>query len=469
MINRFLKRTALTSIATCAAVFTLTAQPVFAADDLRTLVQEVKAQARSEAAHNKEREARFRSSLNERTKLMSEAQAEVARLTAQRDSLKATFEQNEIELGELEEQLTRRSGDLGELFGVFKQIANDTQSMTYDSLVSIDLPDRQAKIAALSEQKEVPDIEQMEALWEALLDEIALSGEVTRHTAQVVKPSGDTYESDVVRVGTFNAIAGDKYLRYLPENQQLVEFARQPKGYVTATAAKLSQASGEGVTGFALDPSRGVLLGLLVQSPSLIERIEQGKIVGYVIIAVAVIGLLIALFRLFDLSRISARVKKQRADLEHVDEDNPLGRVLAAYYQNKQFSVDVVSRKLEEVIFKEVANLRKGLPLLKVLAAIAPLLGLLGTVTGMIGTFQAITLFGTGDPKLMAGGISQALVTTVLGLVAAIPLLLLHSLLNSRATELAKVLGEQATGIVATQAQTMEAKRVIAQKKRENT
>lgn len=464
-----LKSQVFSSVLACAALISAPSTAVFAADDLRSLVQEVKSQARSEAAHNKERETRFRSSLNERSQLMSEAQAEVTKLTNQRDSLKATFEANEVELGDLQEQLTRRSGDLGELFGVYKQMANDTQSMTYDSLVSIDLPERQTTISALAEQKEVPGIDQMQTLWESLLDEIVLSGEVTKHTAKVIKPSGETYDSEVVRVGTFNAIAGDKYLRYLPENQQLVEFERQPKGYVTATAAKLSQASGDGSTGFAIDPSRGVLLGLLVQSPSLMERIEQGKIVGYVIIAVAIIGLVIALIRLFELSRVSARVKKQRADLEHIDENNPLGRVLGAFYQNKQFSVDVVSRKLEEVIFKEVASLRKGLPLLKVLAAIAPLLGLLGTVTGMIGTFQAITLFGTGDPKLMAGGISQALVTTVLGLVAAIPLLLLHSLLNSRATELAKVLGEQATGIVATQAQTMEVKRVIAQKKRDNT
>lgn len=466
---RYLKALTVTGLISGVLVAATAMSPAIAADDLRSLVQEVKASARSEAAHNKERETRFRSSLNERTQLMSQAQAEVNSLLSQRDSLKATFEQNEIELGELEEQLTRRSGDLGELFGVYKQIASDTQSMTYDSLVSVDLPERQTTIAELASQKEVPGIEQMQSLWEILLEEIVLSGEVTRHSGQVIKPSGDAYESDVVRVGTFNAIAGDKYLRYLPENQQLVEFERQPKGYVTSTAAKLSGASEGDVSGFAIDPSRGVLLGLLVQSPSLLERIEQGKIVGYVILVVAVIGLIIAFIRLFDLARVGAAVKKQRADLDHINENNPLGRVLGAFYQNKQFSVDVVSRKLDEVIFKEVANLRKGLPILKVLAAIAPLLGLLGTVTGMIGTFQAITLFGTGDPKLMAGGISQALVTTVLGLVAAIPLLLLHSLLNSRATELAKVLGEQATGIVATQAQTMEVKKVIAQKKREGS
>ncbi|WP_286807028.1 MotA/TolQ/ExbB proton channel family protein [Marinimicrobium sp. UBA4209] len=190
-----------------------------------------------------------------------------------------------------------------------------------------------------------------------------------------------------------------------------------------------------------------------MQSPSLGERVQQGKEVGYAIIVVGIIGMLIVIERLIKLARVSKRMRRQLKDMEHAENDNPLGRMMQAYYENKHLNdLDALSKKLEEVIFKDLAELRRGLSIIKVLAAIAPLMGLLGTVTGMIGTFQAITLFGTGDPKLMAGGISQALITTVLGLVVAIPLLLSSSLLSSRVQQLSKMIGEQASGMIADKA-----------------
>ena len=105
--------------------------------------------------------------------------------------------------------------------------------------------------------------------------------------------------------------------------------------------------------------------------------------------------------------------------------------------------------KLAEAVLSEPPKLEQGLTLLKIIAAVAPLMGLLGTVTGMIITFQAITIFGAGDPKAMAGGISSALVTTVLGLLVAIPTVLLHTVVNGRSQRIIHVLNEQATGIVA--------------------
>ncbi|MEM0911581.1 MAG: MotA/TolQ/ExbB proton channel family protein, partial [Pseudomonadota bacterium] len=303
---------------------------------------------------------------------------------------------------------------------------------------------------------EVPGIEAMESLWALMLDEIAQGAKISTFESDIVKPSGDHYASSVTRIGTFNIVSDGIYLNYLPENDQLVEFARQPGGSINASAVDIAQAQPGDSVAFAIDPSRGTLLGMLVQAPNLIERVKQGKEVGYAIIAVLIIGLIVVVRRLIVLSSVKRGMEKQLADMDHVQDNNPLGRALGAYYENKHLSVDVVTRKLDEVIVKDVAEIKKGLPFVKVLAAVAPLMGLLGTVTGMIGTFQAITLFGTGDPKLMAGGISQALVTTVLGLVAAIPLLLSHSLLNSRAQTLIKVLAEQAAGMVATQAEFLE-------------
>ena len=183
------------------------------------------------------------------------------------------------------------------------------------------------------------------------------------------------------------------------------------------------------------------------------ERVEQGKAVGYAIILLGIVGLIIVGQRLLTLTRIRSRINSQMKDLETPRPDNPLGRILISYIENKHLDLDTIKSRVEEVMFSDLAEIKKGLQLIKVFAAVAPLMGLLGTVIGMIGTFQAITLFGTGDPKLMAGGISQALVTTVLGLCAAIPLVLSHGLLSSQSTKLGKLIGEQFLSVVADKAQ----------------
>ncbi|MGD8637210.1 MAG: MotA/TolQ/ExbB proton channel family protein, partial [Gammaproteobacteria bacterium] len=212
------------------------------------------------------------------------------------------------------------------------------------------------------------------------------------------------------------------------------------------------EASPGEVVGTAVDPSRGSLLGLLIQAPSLRERIDQGGVVGYVIIVLGVIGLLIAVWRLLYLSGVGAGIRKQLKS-ETPNEKNPLGRILKVYDDNVDTDTETLELKLDEAILREAPNLEKWQGGIKVLAAVAPLLGLLGTVTGMIATFQAITLFGTGDPKLMAGGISQALVTTVLGLCVAIPLVLLHSWVAGRSRGLIEILEEQTAGIIARKAE----------------
>jgi len=428
---------------------------------LKDLVSEVKATASAEAKHNKEREQRFLADYNEQATLLKDAKADLASKEATKEALKTEFDANEAVLGEMQQQLEQRTGDLGELFGVFRQTASDTQSMIYDSLMSAQKPERVETIATLAEKKEVPTIAEIESLWSVMLDEIVGSSEVAQFESKIVKPNGEVYDGTVTRVGSFNVVSDDTYLRYEPSDGKLIEFSRQPSSSVRESASALSSASGSETVGFSLDPSRGVLLGLLVQSPDLMERVEQGKEVGYAIIAVGAIGLLIALYRFMAMSRVGMQISKQQKNMDQYSTDNPLGRVLNAFYENQKLSADVISRKLDEVIFKDASSFRSGLQTIKVLAAIAPLMGLLGTVTGMIGTFQAITLFGTGDPKLMAGGISQALVTTVLGLVASIPLLLSHSILTTRATALTKILGEQAAGMVARQAAKLEKEKLV--------
>ncbi|MGD8176376.1 MotA/TolQ/ExbB proton channel family protein [Marinimicrobium sp. ARAG 43.8] len=447
LINRPLKGLAL------AALGFALASPVMAQQTLDALYQKVSADARAESAYNSEREAEFLSRANEREQMLETVKSQLAEQEQRRETMKGMFDENEAVLSELTEQLDRRTGNLGELFGVFRQVSGDMQSIFFDSIVSAEFPERLETIETLADASEVPTIPEMQQLWSVMMQEIAESGHVSRFDSEIVLASGETYEAPVVRVGTFNVVSGDTYLNYESSTQELVELPRQPSGSVRSTAGALYDAGAGEAVAFALDPSRGSLLSLLVQSPSLGERVQQGKEVGYAILFIGFIGLLIVIERLIKLSRVSQRMRRQLKDMDHAESDNPLGRMMLAYYENRHLNdLDALSKKLDEVIFKDLAELRRGLSVIKVLAAIAPLMGLLGTVTGMIGTFQAITLFGTGDPKLMAGGISQALITTVLGLVVAIPLLLSSSLLSSRVQQLSKMIGEQATGLVADKA-----------------
>lgn len=425
----------------------------FSATPLTELLGKVEQEANAESKVNKEREQKFRAAASEQKALLSKAQARVRAAETMRDQLRTSFDENEVKIGELQEVLDRRTGDLGELFGVFRQTADDVETTAFSSLISAEMPERKAVAEALAETQEVPTIDEMRALWQLLIEEVAYSGTISKFQHDVVNPDGTSYPAEVVRVGAFNVITDDLYLNYLSESDSLIELARQPEGYVRSTAGDMSEASAGELVDFTIDPSRGALLGLLVQSPSLMERIEQGGTVGYAIIVVGIIGLLIVLERFFRISAVTSRMKKQLKSLDEIDTNNPLGRVMSAYFENKHLDIETIERKLQEVVIKDMAEIRRGLPVVKVLAAVAPLMGLLGTVTGMIGTFQAITLFGTGDPKLMAGGISQALITTVLGLCAAIPLLLTHSLINSRVSQVGKIISEQAAGLMAKKAE----------------
>ena len=169
-------------------------------------------------------------------------------------------------------------------------------------------------------------------------------------------------------------------------------------------------------------------------------------------IFLAAIGFLLVIERMITLTLIGRKVRAQIKS-NTVSSNNPLGRVLMVYEENKSVDVETLELKLDEAILKELPALERFLSTLKLIAAVAPLLGLLGTVTGMIETFQSIVLFGTGDPKMMASGIAEALVTTMEGLWVAIPTVLLHSFVASRSGSVVQVLEEQAAGIVALHAE----------------
>jgi biopolymer transport protein ExbB len=317
------------------------------------------------------------------------------------------------------------------------------------SLVSAEYPDRTKSLEQLAGSKTLPNVVQLEALWYVLQQEMTEAGKVSRFKGLVLSPGGQPEPATLTRVGSFTAInQAGRYLEYLPENGILAELPRQPAGRYR-DLAKAFATSSNGVAPMAIDPSRGAVLGLLVQSPETMERLQQGGFIGYLILALGALGAIVAVVRLVFLGRVGKRIERQRAEPHSPKDDNPLGRILGVVEGLSGEDSEALEGRLDEAILKEVPALERGRSLIKLLAAVAPLLGLLGTVTGMIATFQSISLFGTGDPKLMASGISQALVTTMLGLSAAIPLLFLHSLVYSRSRALVQVLDEQSAGLIA--------------------
>ena len=424
----------------------------WSAGELDQLLNQVKKARGEMSEENKQREARFQRERNSQRALLREVQAELTAEEQRSDRLTSAFTANEQLLTEMSDNLQVQVGNFGELFGVVRQVAGDTVGQVRSSLVSAQYPDRSDVATRLAQIKGLPSIEDLDALRVLLFEEMVESGKVSRFPTTIVTADGRDEQADVVRVGVHNLITGDRFLTYDTETGSIKELARQPQDRFRGAIDDLFEASPPTIVNTAVDPSRGSLLGLLIQAPSLSERIAQGGVVGYVIITLGIIGLLIALWRLVFLSGVSGGMRKQLKTSDP-SEKNPLGRILKVYDENRMNDTETLELKLDEAILREAPALEKWQGGIKVLAAVAPLLGLLGTVTGMIATFQAITLFGTGDPKLMAGGISQALVTTVLGLCVAIPLVLLHSWVAGRSRSLIEVLEEQTAGMIAQKAE----------------
>jgi biopolymer transport protein ExbB len=431
----------------------LAAPQALAVDSLDELLQQVRQSRSALSAENKEREQRFIQNRNEQQALLQQAQQELAAAEARSNQLTEQFNQNELQLAELNETLRLQLGNFGELFGVVRQVSGDTVGLIRSSLVTAQDNGREEVAERLAQVRGVPSMDELNDLRALLTEEMIRSGNVARFNATVTRPDGTQAEEELVRIGVFNLISGDRFFNYLPETQTILELARQPQARFRSMAENLFNASPNTTVAAAVDPGRGSLLALLIQEPSLGERIDQGGLVGYVIIALGIVGLLIALVRWLYLGAAGARIRGQLKSADQPNEKNPLGRILKVYDDNRDVDTETLELKLDEAILREVPKLETWQGAIKVIAAVAPLLGLLGTVTGMIVTFQAITLFGTGDPKLMAGGISQALVTTVLGLTVAIPLVLLHSVVASRSKALIEVLEEQSAGIIAKQAE----------------
>lgn len=414
---------------------------------IEQLIKQVRTEAHDERRHNQAREARFIAERDRRKQRLTELKAQVAKAKTYAEKLRGRFEQNQETLIELDKQLQKEAGDLSDLFAVVRQNAVELRSLIWRSMISAQFPKRADFLDRLGAKTGFNiSMDELKQVWMLVLDEINQAGKVVRFKAPIITTKGEEVTSMVTRSGVFTATSKGRFLKYLPESGKLVELARQPALRYQEMATDLEQAE-EGLHAMAVDPTKGSILGLLVRSPDLLERIRQGGYIGYLILLLGVVGLLIVAYRYLWLGLVGRRIKYQ-LNSNKPGPDNPLGRLMATAAEAAQAGSQVLTMRFEETINTEARRLNVGLTTLTVFAAVAPLLGLLGTVTGMIETFQSISLFGTGDPKLMSGGISQALITTQLGLMVAIPLLLLHSFLHGKANGMVAILEEQGARIL---------------------
>lgn len=415
-----------------------------------SLVQQATQEKAQQQQHNQQREAGFVQTAQELQAAKAELLAERNRLQKEADQLSSQFSDNENTLARLEETLRLETGSLGEMFGVVRQNAKELQSELDQSVTGVEPRAHQQSIDDVVAAKTLPSMAQLRGLWQAMSEEIRASGQVQTTEIQWLNGQGETQTVPALRLGSLGLISEQGYVKWDNARQQALSYQQLPSDFPTFSHIR-TLVDGDVVT-MKVDPSRGVLLEQLALTPTLSQRLQAGGVIGNVILVLLGVGLIIALYRGAILATLRQKIKAQLKNPEQPG-NNPLGRILAVYNKEQQRSVEALELRLLEAVVDEQNHLETGLSMLKLLAALAPMLGLLGTVTGMIETFQVITQFGNGDPKVMAGGISMALVTTVEGLIAAIPLLLAHNILSAQAEAIRNILDKQGIGLVAQQAE----------------
>ena len=420
---------------------------------INELLGKVRADAAETERENAARIREFEQNAAQQEAKLREARAELATLERQARSVQSTFDSNQVRIDRLEAQLKSAQGDFGEVFGLARSKAAEFKSTLDASLVSAQEPGRTAVLGRIADSKALPTSDQLNQIWLLMLDEMKAQSETATFKTNVANLGEGVL---VTRVGAFNAFTDDtgEFLQYNPPSEEnptasMALLPKQPSDKSVVGAAKaVTTASAGSLVDAPIDPTRGSLLQSFELVPSVKERIDQGRVIGKIIIGLLILGAILGIIRIFMLLGTAAAVRGQKGKTQ-ASSKNPLGRIMLAADSAKGKGSEVMELKMDEAILRESPKLEAGLNLLKLAAGIAPLLGLLGTVTGMIQTFQAMMIYGTGDPQLMAGGISEALVTTMLGLIAAIPLLILHSFCSSLARGVQSTLEEQSAGIVA--------------------
>jgi biopolymer transport protein ExbB len=396
------------------------------------------------------------------SKLKSESQMLEKQLREIETALIERTEQEKL----LSEKLGEASSEIRELVGFVRVSARDLEGNLNQSPQSAFFPDRIEILEAIKNEQKFPDMADIERMASLLFDEIAFSGAVSVRKGIIVDRDGTEVEADILVLGNFTAayryFSEVGFLLYSDTSKRFFALSKLPSSRIQKRIASYM----DGQSDYSpVDISRGGALRQLTHKLSLMEQIPQGGPIVWPILLILVLGVLIVLERGYFLYRYSINADQfmqcisdsiaqgkwdecQTMCVKH--ETKAVPKIILAGLKVREMDRQDMENALQESILREIPRLEKFLSTLGVLAGIAPLLGLLGTVAGMIETFHVITYFGTGDPRMMSGGISEALVTTMLGLSVAIPLMLCHTLLTRRVDTITAQMEEKAVSFVNT-------------------
>ncbi|HET7675336.1 MAG TPA: MotA/TolQ/ExbB proton channel family protein [Gammaproteobacteria bacterium] len=430
------------------------------ANSLDGLLNHVESIGQQDQALFAQHRAAFNAASPEQQKaMMKQAQAALDQAKTASTDLSKQFSANELNITKLTRQLKTQAdtADLTGVFSVAQKTADSVASTLQNSLTATQFspppgqPGRLAFLQTLSSETTMPTLDDLQRLWFEIQREMTAQGQVVRYQAPVVRSNNERVTSKVIRVGSFTATSEGRFLRYLPDLHALAVLPRELPGSFRSTLDNFQDTT-QGYAPAVVDPSYGALVGLYIDSPTWVERVHLGGNVGYVIITVGVIGAILFLFQLVRLIRVRVAVGKQLKNLGNPKDDNPLGRVLLAFKGDPariEEDADIAELRITEAVLREEPMLERFQSYLRLAVAAGPLLGLIGTVVGMIETFQTITETGSADPRLMATGIGHAMIATVLGLGIAIPLLFGNALLKSLSDAVIQILDKQSSGMLA--------------------
>lgn len=364
------------------------------------------------------------------------------------------------------DELSQMDAQTRELVGFVRISAKDTIALINQSQQSALVADRVKYLHGPANQSQFPSMDQIHGMANVLFDEIARSGEVRVQRAHLVDRAGEEVEADVLVLGNFSAAWRKEketgFLLYSDKSQRFFALSRKPAARV---GAKIRDYMAGKSTDAPIDISKGGALRQMVHKQSLAEQVPKGGPIVWIIIALGVLALVIIVERAVFLLRMSANPDQMMDRINSLAKNQdwdkcmalckktgnkPVANVLAWGLKHRDLGRQDMENALQEAILGEIPRLERFLSALGMMAAVSPLLGLLGTVTGMINTFHVITYHGAGDPKMMSGGISEALVTTMMGLAVAIPILLAHTLLTRRAENIIAQMEEKAVSLVNT-------------------
>ncbi|MEZ0574768.1 MotA/TolQ/ExbB proton channel family protein [Halodesulfovibrio aestuarii] len=360
--------------------------------------------------------------------------------------------------------LNSRKEEIKTFEGTVRNAAKMLQDRSRISFLTLQHPERTNIFATFLNTERMPGLADLNSLIQMYFEELAATGTITKYNGEIIQTDGNAATAEIIRVGTASAIYQSTtgavgFLELTTDGT----VAKSVSGVSSSLQSTIEDVF-DGNSIVPLDFSHGAAFIRYVADKDLWTKISDGGMLVWPILGIGLIGLLLALERFFTLSRtkrfspsehseILELIQKQDWDscYQKLSKRNtPTGRVLWSTLKKGHGSTAALEKGMQEALLAELASLERFLPTMQTLAAVAPLLGLLGTVTGMINTFQIITLFGTGDPHMLSGGISEALVTTQLGLAVAIPIMLLHHILNSRVDRIVTEMEEKGTALIAT-------------------